>query len=204
MKFTCVGRNYVKHIEEMNAVKTKNPVIFLKPETAYTTADEIFIPDKLGELHYEVELCLEISKRLKDVTKEEARDSISRFTIGLDMTLRGMQSELKRNGLPWDLSKGFDNEAIMSKWMDIKGNDITNMDIYLYKNDKRMQYSNTSLMTFSPYFIISYVSRFMTIEEGDVIMTGTPEGVGAVFDGDILRFGIKGMDEVEKIIRIRR
>ncbi len=202
MKFICVGRNYAEHIEEMHAARTKNPVIFLKPQTSFANGNTIYVPKELGELHYEVELCLRISKTVKNITEEESVSVVDAFTVGLDMTLREMQWGFKKNGLPWDLSKGFDNSASMGEWVDISEKNLSNMTIYLYLNDELKQKENTSLMIFSPYYIISYVSRFITMEKGDIIMTGTPKGVGKVLNGDIIRFGIENI--IEKTITVRR
>ncbi len=201
MKIICVGRNYVKHIEEMKAERMKDPVIFLKPEVSYTEDKEVYVPEKLGLLHYEVELCLRIGKRMKDVKEDEAKEGISHFTSGLDLTLRELQSFFKKNGLPWSLCKGFDNGAPFADWIEYKGEDLSSMNIYLYLNGEKKQYESTSMMIFSPFYIVSYVSSFMTLEEGDIVMTGTPKGVGELKDGDIVKFGIEGIIEKEIIIR---
>lgn len=201
--FVCVGRNYTAHIEEMRVEREKDPVIFFKPPSAISFKDEVIIPKDLGELHYEVEMTVLISKTAKNISMKQASSAIWGYGIGLDLTLRNMQAGFKKKGLPWGLSKGFDCSAPMGPF--VKRSDMADMKgmrIRLEKNGKTVQSSPLDLMIFSPEAVISYVSRFMTLRKGYVIMTGTPAGVGPVENDDHFFAALGNISKME--IRIRR
>ena len=187
-KILCIGRNYSSHAKEMNAEITESPVVFLKPGTAIIHNDEkIVIPRISSDVHHEVELVVVIGQRARHVRRERAYENIEGYAVGLDMTLRDVQAEAKRNGLPWTVAKGFDTSAPLSPFVvPQEVPDPHNLDISLRVNGILRQHSNTRQMLFRVEEMISYISTVFTLEPGDMIFTGTPEGVGQVIPGDIL------------------
>jgi len=195
-KVVCVGRNYGAHIEEMGGHEfSTEPTIFLKPNSAIVSGEtRIFIPECYGILHYEVELCFVVGRECKHIGVDEAVSCISGYAVGIDFTLREMQSKAKKAGGPWSIAKGFDCAAPLGEFITAdRIKDPLNLKISLTVNGEMKQRSSTSLMIFPPAGILSYVSQFMTLEEGDVFMTGTPEGVGAVAHGDKIFAEIEGL-----------
>lgn len=183
--FVCVGRNYVEHIREMKGQKGKSPMIFFKPSTALTYEDELYFPKSMGMLHYEVEMTILMGKKVYNVDEEHALSAIWGYGVGVDLTLRDMQSGFKEKGLSWGLSKGFDNSAPLGGFVKKDAcPDLSKVKLHLNKNGKTVQDTTLDKMIFSPAKIISHVSKFMTLRKGYVIMTGTPAGVGPVKDGD--------------------
>ena len=172
----------------MNATVTEDPLLFLKPSSAVIYDGESIVIPKLSKcLHHEVELGIVIKKTCKNIEKEEAFDYILGYLVALDITARDIQTIAKKNGWPWSIAKGFDTFApisnVISKEKVVNPN---NLDLYLKINGKTVQSSNTSYMIYSIEKIIEYISSIMTLEKGDLIMTGTPEGVGEFNKGDIL------------------
>ena len=187
-KLVCLARTYKKHAQEMNSEIPKEPILFLKPASSIIfNGDSIKIPKMSKSIHYEVELGIIIGKKCKNVSKEKAMDYILGYLVALDITARDLQSELKKNGWPWGIAKGFDTFAPISDVV-LKENvsDPQNLDISLKVNGEVKQSSNTGFMIFSFDEIIEFISKVMTLEPGDLIMTGTPEGVGEIVTGDIL------------------
>ena len=204
-KIVCVGKNYKDHIVEMGGVdKPEKPVIFIKPNSAISQNEKsIYIPDDFGLLHFEAELCFIVGEKCKKIEMHEAKRFIRGYAVGIDFTLRGMQTKAKEKGLPWSLSKGFDSSAVFGEFTD--SNDLTetnNLDIMLTQNDEVRQTGNTSEMIFSCEEILSYASKYMTIEEGDIFMTGTPAGVNEVKNNDTLFAEILGLETLQ--IKIQR
>lgn len=186
-KVICVGKNYRAHIEEMGGGDVPGePVIFIKPNSAIVCeVPFVFIPQEYGLLHYEVELCFAAGRRCKSAGVDEAVSCIGGYGVGIDFTLRDRQSAAKSAGGPWSIAKGFDGSAAFGPFVSVaEAGDVLRLNISLGINGTPRQNSNTSRMIFSPPFILSFASRFMTIEEGDVFMCGTPEGVGAIEHGD--------------------
>ncbi len=182
----CVGRNYQQHIKEMNARREEEPVIFMKQPRSYNESSKIFIPEVLGTLHYEVELAVLIGRELKNASEDESEAAIEGYGVAIDFTLRELQTGFKNKGLPWELSKAFDNSAPCGRFIkkEAFSDNPQNCDISLSVNGKTVQSSNTAQMLFKPSEIISYASRFITIPEGTILLTGTPEGVGPAFHED--------------------
>ncbi|WP_411504324.1 fumarylacetoacetate hydrolase family protein [Brevibacillus centrosporus] len=185
----CVGRNYKLHAEELgNDVPTK-PMIFGKPTHALaeTAGGEIVLPGTRGELHYETELIIHIARSYEPgVTLDEMVDEIA---LGIDFTLRDVQSELKKKGHPWLLAKGFKNSAILTPFHAFPGLDeCLKTDFTLLKNGEQAQRGNIRNVIFDLMTLIQYISEHFGLEKGDIIYTGTPEGVGPVADGDELTF----------------
>ncbi len=188
MKIICIGRNYIKHVEELNNSITKEPLFFLKPDTAIQPKGHpFFIPHFSENIHYEVELVIKINKIGKHIEEKFAHKYYSQIGLGIDFTARDIQEECKKKGLPWEKAKGFDGSAQISKVFlnksDLKTN---NIDFHLEKNGNIVQSGNSSNMIFSFDKIISYISKFYSLKIGDLIYTGTPAGVGKIEKNDIL------------------
>lgn len=187
-KLVCLARTYKKHAKEMRSVTTKEPILFLKPSTAVIfNGESILIPKMSKCLHHEVELGVVIGKKCKNVTKKNALDYVLGYCICLDITARDIQSEAKKNGWPWSIAKGFDTFAPISDVvMKKEVPDANKLDLELKVNEDIRQKSNTKNMVFTIEEIIEYISNIMTLEPGDLIMTGTPEGVDEIKSGDVL------------------
>ena len=187
-KIACVGRNYVEHAKELGNEVPANPVLFLKPSSAVIYSGENIIhPTFSNELHHEVELVLLIGKKIKNVSLEEAEKAIIGYGIGLDMTLRDVQNELKKKGEPWTLAKCFDTSAVISDFISKDNYNLTlNEEIFLSINGIIKQREKLNKMIFKPAEIVQYISSRMTLEEGDLVFTGTPAGVSKVIKGDKL------------------
>jgi len=187
-KIICLARSYKKHAQEMKSDLTKDPLLFLKPASAVIFDGESIIVPKMSKcLHHEVELGVVIGKRCKNVSHKEALNYVLGYLVALDITARDIQSEAKKKGHPWDIAKGFDTFAPISDV--VLKEDISNpnnLDISLKVNQEIKQSSNTSNMIYSVERIIEFISQIMTLELGDLILTGTPEGVGEIVTGDVL------------------
>jgi 2-keto-4-pentenoate hydratase/2-oxohepta-3-ene-1,7-dioic acid hydratase in catechol pathway len=183
----CVGRNYVAHAKELNNEVPTSPFLFLKPTHAYVEAngEEIYLPGNRGSVHFETELVIRIGRQYEAVMK--ADEVIDSMGIGIDFTLREVQSELKKKGFPWLLAKGFPNSAVVSKFVAFPGIDaIKKSDFMLVKNGGKVLQGNSQNMIFDLQTIVDFTARNFGLGEGDIIFTGTPEGVGQVTDGDHL------------------
>jgi acylpyruvate hydrolase len=187
-KIFCIGRNYADHAKEMNASVPEAPVFFLKPPTAVIgDGGTICIPPVSNELHHEVEMTVLIGRGGKNILRGNAMNHVAGYGIGLDMTLRDLQSEAKKKGLPWTLSKGFDTSAPISRFIPSdEVADPNNLEIRLDVNGVTRQRSTTGNFIFKIDELIAYISQFFTFERGDVIFTGTPEGVAPAASGDRL------------------
>lgn len=186
-KVICVGINYMTHIREMGGDQAPSePVIFLKPNSAvHAGGGEVAIPASYGLLHHEIELCFMIAKRVKDVSPEAAASCIAGYGVGIDFTLRNRQGRARKAGLPWELAKGFDRGGCFGEFVEAGAvQDPDCLSLKLSVNGELRQDGNTAQMIIRPPDLISFVSKFMTLEEGDLFMTGTPKGVGEVLDGD--------------------
>ena len=189
MKIICVGRNYVDHIKELNNNKPKEPVLFLKPQTAIINKGQpFFIPSFSNEVHYELEVIIKINRLGRFIQREFSHKYYDEIGLGIDFTARDLQLELKKNGLPWEKAKAFDGSCLIGDWKNKKDfNNIDNIDFRLTKNDEIVQNSNTSLMLWKVDELIEYISKFFTLKIGDIIFTGTPAGVGKVQLNDKLK-----------------
>ena len=188
MKIICIGRNYLAHVKELdNALPTK-PMFFMKPDTALLPAGEPFpYPDFSKEIHYETELVLHICKTGKAIDEKVASEYYDAITVGIDFTARDLQSQCKAKGHPWEIAKAFDHSAPMGsfkKTSTLKHPEDIAFGMKL--NGEWAQQGHSRDMIFPFDRIISHVSRFVTLCEGDCIFTGTPQGVGAVHVGDVL------------------
>lgn len=186
MKIICIGRNYAAHAEELNNKLPDEPMIFIKPSTALNTTREMYIPEFTTDMHYELELVLRFAKEAVHVDKENALDYVDALALGIDFTARDIQQICKKKGHPWEKAKAFDNSAALSRFVDIKGRDLDDIHFELYKNGICVQKGHSADMIFDFSTLISEASRFFTLEKGDLLFSGTPEGVGPVNSGDIL------------------
>ncbi|HIC32585.1 MAG TPA: FAA hydrolase family protein [Flavobacteriaceae bacterium] len=189
MKLICIGRNYTKHIEELQNERPTEPVVFIKPDTAILLKKQpFFIPDFSEDVHHEVEVLVKINRVGKHIDKKFAHKYYNEIGLGIDFTARDLQQKLKEKGLPWEKAKSFDGAAVIGEWMDKSEiSDINNLNFSLQKNETTVQNGNTSHMLYKIDEIIEYVSKYFTLKIGDVIFTGTPAGVGKVVANDELK-----------------
>ena len=193
MKIICIGRNYAKHIEELENEKPLEPVIFLKPDSAILLKKHPFvIPTFSEEVHYEVEILIKICKLGKHIDKKFAHKYYKEIGLGIDFTARDLQSKLKEKGLPWEKAKAFDGSAVISEFFPKENYDLNNLNFQLFQNDVLVQDGNSKNMLWKIDEIIAYISQFFTLKIGDVIFTGTPAGVGIVNPKDVLTGKIEG------------
>lgn len=188
----CVGRNYAKHAAEMNSDIPEKPVIFLKPRSSLIINENtIRIPDISANVHHEVELAIVIGEKADRIPEAEASSVIAAYAVALDITARDIQSEAKQKGLPWSLAKGFRTFSPVGNLIPFTNStDLQNLGIRVSVNEKVRQDGNTSDMLFSVERIISYLSEHFTLWPGDLILTGTPEGVSQILPGDRIRASI--------------
>ena len=194
-KILCIGRNYTEHIKELGNATPEAPVIFMKPASSVIGEGErIVIPPYSSDCHHEVELALLIGRKGKDIPADQAMESIAGYGVGIDLTLRDVQSELKKKGLPWEIAKGFDTSCPLSAFVEASGvADPQNLRIRMTVNGEVRQDGNTSMMIHRIPAIVSYMSGRFTLEPGDVILTGTPAGVSRIVSGDHLTAEIPGV-----------
>ncbi|TKC07025.1 fumarylacetoacetate hydrolase family protein [Pedobacter frigoris] len=195
MKIIAIGRNYAAHANELNNPVPENPVIFLKPDTAVLKDNKPFyIPDFSSDIHYELEVVLKICKEGKHISEKFASKYYEEIGLGVDFTARDIQTKHKEKGLPWELAKAFDNSAAVSNFIPkTEIADLHDLQFELKINGESRQNGNTRNMLFSFDFIISFVSRYITLKKGDLIFTGTPEGVGRVLHGDKLEASMESI-----------
>jgi 2-keto-4-pentenoate hydratase/2-oxohepta-3-ene-1,7-dioic acid hydratase in catechol pathway len=202
MKIICIGRNYSAHISELKNERPSDPVIFIKPDTAVLLKKQaFFIPDFSDDVHYEVEVLVRINRVGKHIQKKFAHKYYEELSLGIDFTARDLQQKLKEKGLPWEKAKGFDGAAVIGEiWLDKNSiPDLNNLKFSLQKNSEFVQQGNTGDMLWKIDEIIAYVSQYFTLKIGDIIFTGTPEGVGKVETNDKLT----GFIEEEQIFSIQ-
>ena len=188
MKIICVGRNYAEHIEELDNAVPKDPVLFLKPDTAIVLKKQpFFIPEFSDNVHHEVEILIKINRIGKHIDKKFAHKYYDEIGLGIDFTARDLQSQLKEKGLPWEKAKGFDGSAVIGKFLHKSiFENVNDINFSLEKNEKLQQKGNTSLMLWKIDALIEYISKYFTLKIGDVIFTGTPSGVAKVIPNDTL------------------
>ncbi|WP_042698249.1 fumarylacetoacetate hydrolase family protein [Thermococcus sp. PK] len=205
-KIICLGRNYAEHARELGHEIPKEPVIFLKPPSALIGPDQtIILPRRSNRVDHEVELAVIIGKRGKNIPREKAMDYVLGYTILMDITARDLQAEAKKKGLPWTVAKGFDTFApIGPRVVDKREINVDDLEIGLKVNGEVRQLSRTSKMIFKIDEIIEYVSSIMTLEPGDIIATGTPEGVGPLRHGDVVEAWIEGIGVLKEEVLAER
>lgn len=200
MKLICIGRNYANHAKELGNEVPTEPVFFCKPDSAITREKTLYIPDFTSDLHYEVEVLVKIKKVGKNISEKFAHKYYDDISLGIDFTARDIQKECKEKGLPWEKAKAFDTSALISRTFFNKTDfDLNSLNFSLTKNEETVQHGNTKDMLFNVDQIIAYISQYMTLKIGDIIMTGTPEGVGSVNIGDYL----EGFIENKKMFEVK-
>jgi acylpyruvate hydrolase len=192
MKIICIGRNYAEHAKEMKSELPTEPVFFMKPDTALLKEGDFYIPDFTKDLHHEIELVLKVSKAGKHIDEQFAHKYYDEIGLGIDFTARDIQAKCKEKGLPWEKAKAFDNSAPIGKFIKKEGLLLNNIKFELKINDESRQSGNSKDLIFSFDKVISYVSKFVSLRVGDLIYTGTPEGVGPVKVGDKLEGFLNG------------
>lgn len=194
MKIICIGRNYAKHIEELKNERPSEPVIFMKPDSAILLKQHPFvIPEFSNDIHHEIELIVKINKVGKYIDTKFAHKYYDEISVGIDFTARDLQNELKTKGLPWEKAKSFDGSAVIGDFLPkSQFNSLENITFELINNNRTVQKGNTSYMLWKIDEIVSYVSQFFTLKIGDIIFTGTPEGVAAVKSEDVLEGFLEG------------
>jgi 2-keto-4-pentenoate hydratase/2-oxohepta-3-ene-1,7-dioic acid hydratase in catechol pathway len=200
MKLICIGRNYTAHIEELENERPKDPVVFIKADSAVLPKEQDFyLPPFSNNVHHEVEFLVKITKVGKHIAKEFAHKYYDEVSLGIDFTARDIQNELKSKGLPWEKAKSFDGSAVIGKWVS-KSNykDLNQLSFSLKKNNEVVQSASSELMLWKIDELISYVSQFFTLKKGDIIFSGTPSGVGKVEAGDVL----EGFIENESFFKV--
>ena len=193
MKIFCIGKNYADHAKEMNSEVPTKPMVFMKPSTALLPDNKPFYhPDFSNNIHYEVEVVLKIKKNGRAIEPKFAMDYFEEIGLGIDFTARDIQAECKKKGHPWEVAKAFDNSAAMGKFVSVAGKDLSALEFHLTKNGEIVQKGNTKDLIYDFPTIISYISNIFTIKINDLIMTGTPAGVGPVAIGDKLEGYLDG------------
>ena len=201
MKIICIGRNYTKHIEELHNERPDEPVVFMKPDSAILLKQHPFvIPEFSEDIHHELEIIVKINKVGKYIESKFAHKYYDEIGVGIDFTARDLQQKLKDKGLPWEKAKAFDGSAVIGDFVsksDFKS--LDNLNFEMTNNGVTVQKGNTSFMLWKIDELIAYVSQFFTLKIGDIIFTGTPEGVAVVRPEDVL----EGFLEGNKLFRIQ-
>ncbi|MBP4141690.1 fumarylacetoacetate hydrolase family protein [Flavobacterium sp. P4023] len=201
MKIICIGRNYTNHIEELKNERPTEPVVFMKPDSAVLLKQHPFvIPEFSNDVHHEIEIIVKISKVGKYIEPKFAHKYYEEISVGIDFTARDLQDQLKAKGLPWEKAKAFDGSAVIGEFLPKNQfNSLENITFELKKNNETAQIGNSNLMLWKIDELISYVSQFFTLKIGDIIFTGTPEGVASVKSDDVL----EGFLEGQQLFRIQ-
>lgn len=203
MKILAIGRNYVNHAKELNNPVPKEPVVFMMPDSALLKSNnDFYYPDFTKDIHHEVEVVVKICRVGKNIPMEFAHRYYDEIGLGIDFTARDIQAECKKKGLPWEKAKSFDGAAPISKFISKeKLGNVDQLNFSLDINGSRVQTGNTSNMIFSIDYLIAYLSQYFTLKIGDLIYTGTPEGVGPVKIGDHLSAELEGEKMLDFSIR---
>ena len=201
MKIICIGRNYIDHIKELSNQKPKDPVVFLKPDSAVIAKNQNFIiPSFSDDIHHEVELVVKINKVGKHIDNSFSNKYYDEIGLGIDFTARDIQNNLKEKGHPWEKSKAFDNSCMVGKFVNKNDlEDLSSIKFSLKKNNELVQSGCSSEMLWKIDELISYVSQYFTLKIGDLIFTGTPSGVSRVESGDIL----EGFISADKMLTLK-
>ena len=201
MKIICIGRNYTNHIAELQNERPTEPVVFMKPDSAVLLKQHPFVlPEFSNEVHHEIELVVKINKVGKYIEPKFAHKYYDEISVGIDFTARDLQDQLKAKGLPWEKAKAFDGSAVIGEFVSKEQfTSLEDVNFELLKNGEVAQKGNSSLMLWKIDELIAYVSQFFTLKIGDIIFTGTPEGVAAVQPNDVL----EGYLEGQQLFRIQ-
>ncbi len=193
MKIICIGRNYAKHIEELENERPETPVVFLKPDSAILPKKmPFFIPPFANSIHYEVEILVKINKVGKHIDAKFAHKYYDEIGLGIDFTDREMQAKLKAKGLPWEKAKSFDGAAVVGEFYPKEKFNLNAIKFQLLKNNEVVQDGNSNAMLWKIDELIAYVSQYFTLKKGDILFTGTPAGVGETKINDVLIGTLEG------------
>ncbi len=197
-KVICIGRNYPKHVAEMGGAVPPEPWVFLKPSSAIVpTAESVVLPQRSNDVHHEVELVVLIGAQGKNIPADRSLDIVAGYAVGLDMTARDLQAAAKEARSPWLIAKGFDTFAPLGPIIPVSEiEDPQNLKIQLSVNGELRQDASTADMIFSVAELVSFCSECFTLFPGDLLFTGTPDGVGPVQDGDRLIARIEGLPDL--------
>jgi 2-keto-4-pentenoate hydratase/2-oxohepta-3-ene-1,7-dioic acid hydratase in catechol pathway len=201
MKIICIGRNYTNHIAELQNERPTEPVVFMKPDSAVLLKQHPFVlPEFSNEVHHEIELIVKINKVGKYIEPKFAHKYYDEISVGIDFTARDLQDQLKSKGLPWEKAKAFDGSAVIGEFLSKEQfASLDDINFELLKNGAVAQKGNSSLMLWKIDELVAYVSQFFTLKIGDIIFTGTPEGVASVAPNDVL----EGYLEGQQLFRIQ-
>lgn len=201
-KVVCVGRNFAGHVRELGNELPESPLLFMKPRSALCDLNQaIAIPEGLGAVHYETELAVLLQAPLKNASEEQVAQAIWGYGIALDLTLRDLQTELKSKGQPWERAKAFDGACPVSGFIEQEKLSLESLSIDSFLNATLVQHLDPKHMLWKPHALIAYMSQCFSLEAGDIILTGTPEGVGALQAGDVFDFQLKNENRVVMDIR---
>ncbi|MBU5635659.1 fumarylacetoacetate hydrolase family protein [Geomonas sp. Red69] len=202
-KILCIGRNYADHIKELGNEVPERPVIFTKPATCVIGAgEEVVIPSYSSDCHHEAELALLIGRKGSNIPPEQALSHVAGYAVAIDLTLRDVQAELKKKGLPWDIAKGFDTACPLSPFVPAEQvADPHQLRITLTVNGEKRQDGGTELMIHRIPELLAYLSSIFTLEPGDLVLTGTPAGVGPIKSGDRVVAEIAGVGNIAVSVR---
>ena len=202
-KIICIGRNYVKHVAEMGGSAPSEPWVFLKPSSALISSGAcILLPDQSSVVHHEVELVVLIGRSARHITSGQALDLVHGYAVGLDMTARDLQQAAKASGRPWSISKGFDTFAPVGSFVPASQiPDPQQLEVVLTVGSEVRQQGHTRDMIFSVAELLAYCSSIFTLERGDLLFTGTPDGVGPVIEGDVIEARITGLPVLNVDVR---
>ena len=205
-KIVCVGRNFAKHARELNNPVPTSPILFLKPTTSYVAAPgPVLVPPQSKEIHHEVELGVVMGARVTNATPEAAMEAVAGYVLALDMTARDVQTAAKKAGLPWSAAKGYDTFCPVGEFIPRERvPDPQNLELWLSVDGVERQRGTTADMIFRIPDLLAHISTIFTLEEGDVVLTGTPEGVGPVRPGQRIACGITGLAEMAFDVAQRR
>ena len=203
MKIFCIGRNYVDHAKELNNPEPSEPLVFMKPSTALLVNNKPFYyPDFTQDLHYEGEIVLRIAKNGRSVQPEFASRYYDAVAFGIDFTARDVQDKLKSKGHPWEIAKGFDRSAPISRFVPLEElKDLKDIHFQLKKNGVVVQDGHTRDLIFTFDTLICHISKYFMLQKGDYVFTGTPAGVGPVQIGDVLEGSIEGVEMLRCAIK---
>ena len=201
-KVVCVGRNYLEHIRELNNAVPEAPILFMKPATALVGLDQpIQLPQGRGECQHEIELAVLIGRELRQADAATARQVVAGYGVALDLTLRDLQNELKKKGHPWEIAKAFDGSCPLSPVLPPEAlPDPQNSELALRVNGALRQQGNTRMMRVGIFELMAYISTHFTLRPGDVVLTGTPAGVGPLRSGDVLVLSLAGHDFTARVV----
>ncbi|MFI3245783.1 MAG: fumarylacetoacetate hydrolase family protein [Ferrimonas sp.] len=193
-KIVCVGRNYAAHAEELNHPLPQEPLLFIKPNSAFAAFDApINVSDRPHGIHYELEIAVLITEKLTKVTPEQARAGIGGLGLALDLTYRDLQQALSADGEPWEKSKGFDDSCPVTPFVSVPNIDLGNLQMKLTINGECRQQGDSADMLTGVLKLLSFISSHFTLLPGDIVLTGTPAGVGALNAGDSIEAELDGV-----------